>query len=91
MVSVVSLIPAVSINLKLIPPMLISSSMVSLVVPAISLTMARCSFKRAFKRVDLPTLGSPTMATGIPFFKTFPVANESMRRFNTKDILVINF
>ena len=34
--SLVSLIPAVSINLKPIPPIEISSSMVSLVVPAIS-------------------------------------------------------
>ena len=36
----------------------------------------------AFKSVDFPTFGSPTMATGIPFFKTFPVANESIKRFN---------
>ena len=34
--------------------MVISSSMVSRVVPAISDTMARSSFNSAFKRVDLP-------------------------------------
>ncbi len=65
------------------PPMLISSSIVSLVVPAISLTIALSSFKRAFKSVDFPTLGSPTMATGIPFFITFPTAKESINLFNT--------
>ena len=65
----VSRIPAVSINRKLIPSITISSSTVSRVVPAISETMARSSFNRAFNKVDFPTFGSPTMATGIPFFQ----------------------
>ena len=68
------------------PPMDISSSIVSRVVPAISDTMARSSFNKAFKSVDLPTLGSPTIATGIPFFITFPTANESISRFKTNEM-----
>ena len=60
--------------------------MVSLVVPAISLTIALSSFNSAFKSVDLPTLGSPTIATGIPFFITLPTAKLSIKRFNTKVI-----
>jgi hypothetical protein len=68
------------------PPMVISSSIVSRVVPAISLTMARSSFNKAFKRVDFPTLGSPTMATGIPFFITLPMANESIKRFHCNNV-----
>ena len=39
--------------------------------------MARSSFKRAFNNVDFPTLGSPTIATGIPFLTAFPVLKES--------------
>ena len=41
---------------------------------------------KAFKSVDFPTLGSPTMATGIPFLITFPTANESINRFRTNSI-----
>ena len=37
-----------------------------LVVPCMSDTMARSSCSRAFRRVDLPTLGAPMMATGMP-------------------------
>ncbi|MNT80366.1 hypothetical protein D3C72_2198120 [compost metagenome] len=85
-ISFVSRIPAVSINLKPIPPITNSSSMVSRVVPAMSETMARSSFKRAFSKVDLPTFGSPTMATGIPFLITFPTANESIKRLRTNSI-----
>ena len=63
--------------------MSISSSMASLVVPAIWLTIAFSSFNKAFNKVDFPTLGSPTIATGIPFFNTFPKAKESISRFKT--------
>ena len=59
------------------------SSIISLVVPAISETMALSSFKRAFNSVDLPTLGRPIIATGTPFFITLPTANESISRFKT--------
>ena len=64
--------------------------MASLVVPAISETMAFSSFKRAFKSVDFPTFGSPIMATGIPFFMAFPKAKESINRFKTNVILATN-
>ena len=67
-----------------------SSSMVSRVVPAISETMARSSFNKAFNKVDFPTLGSPTMAIGIPFLITFPTAKESINRFKTNSIRVNN-
>ena len=90
-VSSVVRIPAVSTNLKATPSMFISSSMVSRVVPAMSDTIALSSFRSAFRRVDLPTFGSPTIATGIPFLITFPRANESIRRFKTSEILSINF
>ena len=61
------------------PPKIMTSSMVSLVVPAISETMALSSFSKALSKVDFPTLGCPTIATGTPFFRTLPIANESMR------------
>ena len=70
--SAVSRIPAVSINLKVIPWILIVSSIKSRVVPAISETRARSSFKRAFNSVDFPTLGLPTIATGTPFLRILP-------------------
>ncbi len=47
--------------------------MVSRVVPGISETMARSSFRMALSKVDLPTFGSPMMATGMPLFSTFPM------------------
>ena len=50
--------------------------MVSRVVPAISDTIARSSFSKALSKVDLPALGFPTIATGTPFFKTFPTEND---------------
>ena len=88
--SCVSRIPAVSINRKPMPPITNSSSMVSRVVPAISETMARSSFNKAFKSVDFPTFGSPTIATGIPFLITFPTEKESINRFKTNSILFSN-
>ena len=88
--SFVSRIPAVSIKRKFIPWIFSSSSIVSRVVPAISETMARSSFSKAFKSVDFPTFGSPTIATGIPFLMTFPTAKESINRFKTNSIRVNN-
>ena len=52
--SVVSRNPAVSMNRNRIPSIVISSSMVSRVVPGISETMARSSSTNAFKRVLFP-------------------------------------
>ena len=65
-VSCVSRIPAVSIRRNEIPSMVIYSSMLSLVVPGISVTIARFSRKRAFIRLDLPALGRPTITVVIP-------------------------
>ena len=70
--SVVFLIPAVSINLNLYPSIFNSSSIASLVVPGMSDTIAFSSFNKLFNSVDLPTLGAPNIATGIPFFITLP-------------------
>ena len=79
MVSVVSRIPAVSMKRKVTPPKFIVSSITSRVVPWMSLTIARSSFRRAFNRVDFPALVSPTMATGTPFFRALPTLNVSTR------------
>ena len=56
-----------------------TSSIVSRVVPAMSLTIALSSFKRAFSRVDFPALGFPIIATLIPFFTAFPYWKLSIR------------
>ena len=77
-VSVVFRIPAVSIKRKLNPPIIKVSSIASLVVPAISDTIALSSFNKQFSRVDLPTFGDPRIATGIPFFITFPKLKDSI-------------
>ena len=70
--SLVSLRPAVSMNLKFIPLIINESSMLSLVVPGISETIALSSLRSVFRRDDFPALGFPAIATEIPFFKTFP-------------------
>ena len=85
-VSLVSRIPAVSIKRKVIPPIFTVSSMTSRVVPWISLTIALSSFSRTFSRVDFPALVSPIIATGTPFFMTFPTLNELARRAMTSSI-----
>ena len=45
--------------------------MVSLVVPAISETMALSSFSKAFSKEDFPTLGCPTIATVHHFLERY--------------------
>ena len=70
--SEVSRRPAVSIKRNNVPSMVIVSSMVSRVVPAMSETMARSSQRRAFRRVLLPALTAPTMATGTPLRSALP-------------------
>ncbi len=57
--------------------MTIESSITSLVVPGISETIALSSFSREFNNVDLPELGFPTIAIGMPFLITLPRLNES--------------
>ena len=64
--------PAVSRSLIGMPWMESSPSTTSLVVPGIGVTMAFCSPKRAFSRLDLPTFGSPRMATFTPSLTYLP-------------------
>ena len=64
--SSVSRRPAVSMRRRVTLPSSTRSSTVSLVVPGISVTMARSYPASAFNREDLPALGRPTMAQGIP-------------------------
>ncbi len=75
-VSTVSRIPAVSIKRNETPSILITSSITSRVVPAISETIAFSSFSILFNNVDLPTLVCPTIATGTPFLITLPKSND---------------
>jgi len=74
-----SRMPAVSMNLKRTPSMMQLSSMVSRVVPGMSVTMALSSPTSAFSNVLFPLFGAPTMATGTPLFKALPRRNESAR------------
>ena len=62
----VSLIPAVSIKQTGIPPITEYASIVSRVVPGVSLVMARLLPSNVFKRVDLPTFGSPDKTIRAP-------------------------
>ncbi len=58
--------PAVSVSLTGIPESDTCSSIVSRVVPGISVTIARFSFTKKFKSEDLPTFGFPAIATEMP-------------------------
>ena len=70
--SVVFLIPAVSIKSNIIPFITIVPSTVSLVVPSISVTIAFSSCNKLFSRLLLPTFGLPIIAVFIPSFIIFP-------------------
>lgn len=48
------------------------SSIISLVVPAISVTIALFCLNKAFNSDDLPTLGLPTIAKLNPSLISFP-------------------
>ena len=74
--SEVSLIPAVSMIFRLIPWISICSSSISLVVPAISVTMARSSPTRTFRREDFPAFGFPTITVRMPSFLILPLSKE---------------
>ena len=91
MVSFVSRIPAVSMNRKVMPPILIVSSMTSRVVPWISLTIALSSFSNTFSKVDFPAFVSPMIATGTPFLMAFPTLNEWTSREITCSISSASF
>ena len=67
-----SLIPAVSRSLVGTPEKTVEASTMSLVVPAISVTMALSAPLMAFSKEDLPTLGAPIRATVKPVSKYWP-------------------
>ena len=55
-------IPAVSIRVYISPSYFSAESIVSLVVPAISLTIERSLFNNLFKSEDFPAFGLPRIA-----------------------------
>ena len=65
-------IPAVSAIFNVIPCRLIYSSSTSLVVPAISVTMALSSPRSRFSREDFPAFGLPRITVRIPSCMIFP-------------------
>ena len=73
-ISSVSRIPAVSVRLRITPSRLMDSSSVSLVVPAISVTIALSSPASALSRLDLPALVLPNITVLIPSFKIRPLS-----------------
>ena len=73
--STVSRIPAVSIRFNWIPPIVICSSSVSLVVPSMYVTIARSSFARALRRLDFPALVLPRITVRIPSFAILPLSH----------------
>ncbi|MNL43028.1 hypothetical protein D3C87_1655190 [compost metagenome] len=64
--------------------------MVSLVVPAISLTMALSSFSNALSKVDFPAFGRPAITVLIPCLITLPSSKERISLFSTKVIFPIS-
>ena len=73
-ISSVSRIPAVSTMFSIIPFMLTTSSKVSLVVPAISVTIALFSPRNMLRSEDFPAFGLPTITVLIPSFKILPLS-----------------
>ena len=86
--SSVSLIPAVSIILILIPLIFKSSSILSLVVPSISVTIALSLFNKLFKSDDFPALGLPIIETFIPSFILLPTSKVASNLFKSFNISV---
>ena len=58
--------PAVSIRFNVTFPIRTLPSTKSLVVPAISVTIALSSSNHAFNKEDFPTFGFPTITVSIP-------------------------
>ncbi len=73
-ISSVCRMPAVSRTTKGKPPILTISSITSRVVPGTSVTMALFSLTKRLSKLDLPTLGLPTMAVSIPSRSSLPVS-----------------
>src|SRR5690348_7473367 len=64
--------PAVSARVNSTPSSTIDSRSTSRVVPGISVTIARSLPASAFRRLDLPTLGSPTITARMPSVRRAP-------------------
>ena len=81
--------PAVSITCKLISWSLIFSSIISLVVPAISVTIAFSSPANIFNKEDLPAFGFPTITVFTPSFIIFPfsVVDNNLSILNIKSFI----
>ena len=77
--SSVFLIPAVSIIFRIIPSKLIFPSTISLVVPAISVTIALSSFNNLFNIEDFPTFGLPNITVFIPSFIGITLFDSNIR------------
>jgi len=73
-ISSVCLIPAVSMSFSMIPWMFICSSRVSLVVPAMSVTMALSSPNKVFRRLDFPAFGLPSITVFTPSVNILPLS-----------------
>ena len=72
---------------KIIPSIISVPSTQSLVVPAISVTIALFSSNRLFKILLFPTLGFPIITVLIPCFINFP----SLLSFNIFSISLVYF
>ena len=86
-VSVVSLMPAVSSTLTGIPLTTRVDSITSRVVPGKGVTIARSLLLQALSKLDLPTLGQPTIATFKPLLSSSPcsaVASKAVTFSNTR-------
>ena len=70
--SSVCLIPAVSVIFTIIPSRFIVPSTQSLVVPAMSVTIALSVSSKLFNKLLFPTLGRPIKARLIPSFTILP-------------------
>ena len=75
------LIPAVSKILNALSFQTNFSSITSLVVPSISVTIARSFPHNALSNDDFPAFGLPIIAIGTPFFRIFPRLNEFTSEF----------
>ena len=79
-----SRIPAVSTSRSGIPRRLMISSIVSRVVPAMSLTMARSKPSKRLSKLDLPTFGSPKITVRTPSRRTRPWSAVASRESTTE-------
>ena len=83
--SFASWIPAVSINFNGTPSIVTNSSIVSLVVPSISVTIALSSFKIQFNKDDLPAFGLPIIAVFTPSFNNLPSSKLFSKQYKSSE------